>query len=196
MNTVPNRPPIFAVWLAAALGAAFGLSSLTEVQLGAQPKDRRNRLIEALENGRTAITGETWAFVDREHRPYDVTELRATLTKMLANKNAQGQPALAPIVRIPAEGDQDVRWIIKQVLESGAMGIIVAAGRERRAGAEGHPIDALPAAARPRNTRTRRAGAGAGARAAPDGACRTRRTMWRAPTSGRSIRMASSSRFR
>jgi 4-hydroxy-2-oxoheptanedioate aldolase len=126
MNTVPNRPPIVAVWLAAALCAAFGLSSLTEVQLGAQPKDRRNRLIEALENGRTAITGDTWAFVDREHRPYDVTELRGTLTKMLANKNAQGQPALAPIVRIPAEGDQDVRWIIKQVLESGAMGIIVA----------------------------------------------------------------------
>ena len=44
---------------------------------------------------------------------------------MFANKNEQGQPALAPIVRIPAEGDQDVRWIIKQVLESGGMGIIV-----------------------------------------------------------------------
>lgn len=32
---------------------------------------------------------------------------------------------MAPIVRIPSEGDQDRRWIIKQVLERGAMGIIV-----------------------------------------------------------------------
>jgi 4-hydroxy-2-oxoheptanedioate aldolase len=99
---------------------------MAEQGLDAQQAARRaNRLIEALQAGRPALTGETWAFVDREHRPYDIVELRATLNKLLANKNAQGQPALAPIVRIPAEGDQDVRWIIKQVLESGAMGIIV-----------------------------------------------------------------------
>ncbi len=116
-----NRLAVFAV----VLSVLLGLCALTERSLSAQPKDRRNRLIEALEGGRSAMTGETWTFVDREHRPYDITELRATLTKLLANKNAQGQPALAPIVRIPAEGDQDVRWIIKQVLESGAMGIIV-----------------------------------------------------------------------
>ena len=90
-----------------------------------QPAIRANRLLEALESGKPAISGEAWTFVDREHRPYDITELRVTLNKLLANKNAQGQPALAPIVRIPAEGDQDVRWIIKQVLEGGAMGIIV-----------------------------------------------------------------------
>ena len=146
MKDVRKRLPGPSVWFAAVLCTILGWSALDGPSLRAQPKDRRNRLIEALENGRTAITGDTWAFVDREHRPYDVTELRATLTKMFANKNAQGQPALAPIVRIPAEGDQDVRWIIKQVLESGAMGIIVPHGRERRAGAEGHPVDALSAA--------------------------------------------------
>ncbi len=90
-----------------------------------QAAPRANRLVEALEAGKTALSADVWTFVDREHRPYDITELRATLNGLLANKNAQGQPALAPIVRIPAEGDQDVRWIIKQVLESGAMGIIV-----------------------------------------------------------------------
>jgi 4-hydroxy-2-oxoheptanedioate aldolase len=125
MNRPADRLSTVPIRLASALLAALGLWALTELQLDAQPKDRRNRLIEALESGRSAITGETWTFVDREHRPYDVTELRAALTKLFANKNAQGQPALAPIVRIPAEGDQDVRWIIKQVLESGAMGIIV-----------------------------------------------------------------------
>jgi 4-hydroxy-2-oxoheptanedioate aldolase len=106
---------VFAVWLAASDGS---LSAQ-------QPARRANRMIEALDAGKPALTGDSWVFVDREHRPYDITELRATLNKLLANKNAMGQPALAPIVRIPAEGDQDVRWLIKQVLESGAMGVIV-----------------------------------------------------------------------
>ena len=103
---------------------ALTVSSLVQQPLNAQ-KTRRNRLIETLEAGKPALTGDSWIFVDREHRPYDVTELRQTLNTMFANKNAQGQPALAPIVRVPTEGDQDVRWVIKQVLESGAMGIIV-----------------------------------------------------------------------
>jgi 4-hydroxy-2-oxoheptanedioate aldolase len=112
--------------IAAAASGLLALLTLAAPRLDAQQTPRRaNRLIESLAAGQPAMTGDTWAFVDREHRPYDIAELRATLTKMLANKNAQGQPALAPIVRIPAEGDQDVRWIIKQVLESGAMGIIV-----------------------------------------------------------------------
>jgi len=125
MTVYPKCPPVLLLWVAAFLGLVLGLSFFATPSLNAQPKDRRNRLIEALESGKPALTGDTWAFVDREHRPYDVTELRATLTKMFANKNAQGQPALAPIVRVPTEGDQEVRWIIKQVLESGAMGIIV-----------------------------------------------------------------------
>lgn len=111
---------------AAALCGAAGLWMLAGQQPAAQQSARRaNRLIETLESGKPAITGDAWTFVDREHRPYDITELRATLNKLLANKNGQGQPTLAPIVRIPAEGDQDVRWLIKQVLESGAMGVMV-----------------------------------------------------------------------
>ena len=121
----PKHPPVFLLWVAVFLALIVGLSVFTWPAVNAQPKDRRNRLIEALESGRPALTGDTWTFVDREHRPYDVSELRGALTKLFANKNAQGQPALAPIVRVPTEGDQDVRWVIKQVLESGAMGIIV-----------------------------------------------------------------------
>ena len=113
-------------WAGVLVCSAVGLWAASEPRLDAQPGTRRaNRLIEMLESGKPAMTGDSWTFVDREHRPYDIVELRATLAKLLADKNAQGQPALAPIVRVPTEGDQDVRWIIKQVLESGAMGIIV-----------------------------------------------------------------------
>lgn len=98
---------------------------LASAALSAQQPRRVNRLVEAVAAGTPAITGETWTFMDREHRPYDITELRASIGKVLDQKNAQGQPALAPIVRIPPEGDQNVRWIIKQVLESGAMGVVI-----------------------------------------------------------------------
>jgi 4-hydroxy-2-oxoheptanedioate aldolase len=111
----------------AAMAVVLSISFVSVVQrpVEAQKPRRVNRLIEMLETGKPAFTGDSWIFVDREHRPYDVTELRQTLNTMFANKNAQGQPILAPIVRVPTEGDQDVRWVIKQVLESGAMGIIV-----------------------------------------------------------------------
>lgn len=114
-------------WRVGTLCAALGIWVAAGAPIGAQSgtPSRANRLIQALEAGRPALTGESWVFVDREHRPYDITELRATLTKLLANKGPDVHPVLAPIVRIPPEGDQDVRWIIKQVLESGAMGIVV-----------------------------------------------------------------------
>ena len=112
-------------WLALAFGIV-AIGTIVAPQVDAQQKRMRaNRFIEALDAGKQALTGDTWVWVEQEHRPYDIVGLRATLEKILANKNAQGQPILAPIVRIPAEGDQNVRWIIKQVLESGAMGIIV-----------------------------------------------------------------------
>ena len=116
---------IRVTWVAVAGGVALSLLTIVEQPVEAQRTRRANRMIEALEAGQPALTGDSWVFVDREHRPYDITALRQTLTTMLAKKNAQGQPTLAPIVRVPTEGDQDVRWVIKQVLESGAMGIIV-----------------------------------------------------------------------
>jgi 4-hydroxy-2-oxoheptanedioate aldolase len=124
------------------------------------------------------MSGDSWVFVDREHRPYDITELRATLAKLLANKNAQGQPALAPIVRVPTEGDQDVRWVIKQVLESGAMGIIVPQVENAE-----QALKVIQSMRYPQLKTSKYqnppAGAGAAVQAAPDG-CRTRRITWRA----------------
>lgn len=95
------------------------------VSVGAQPQVRINRLIEALERGEPAITSDVWAFVDQEHGPYVIDQLGTRLREMAETETADGQQRLAPVVRVPTEGDQNVRWVIKQVLERGAMGIIV-----------------------------------------------------------------------
>ena len=97
------------------------------VEAQQRPK-RLNRMIEALEAGRQAISGETWAFVEQEHNHYNIVALRATLTTMLLNRNAQGQPVVAPIVQIMGstfEGENPVKWVIQQVLEAGAMGVVI-----------------------------------------------------------------------
>ena len=94
-----------------------------------QPEPNRlNRMIEALEAGKQAITGDTWIWVEQEHNPWNILATRATLTALLLNRNAQGQPVLAPIVQIPGsvfEGENPIKWMIQQVLEGGAMGVVV-----------------------------------------------------------------------
>ncbi len=87
---------------------------------------RVNRMIEALSKGQEAISGDTWEFVDFEHSPYDALAVRKNVHELLAKKNAAGQPMAAPIVRIPAYGYELAgnRWMVRQALEAGAMGII------------------------------------------------------------------------
>ena len=103
------------------------MASLVSIsaQVAAQSGVRINRLIETLEQGRPAITSETWIFIDQEHAPYVIDQLGDRLQDLATKRNERGQQSLAPIVRIPTEGDQDLRWVVKQVLERGAMGIIV-----------------------------------------------------------------------
>lgn len=110
---------------ALCLAAGFGLVSASTAADQPQPKGRMNRLIEQLESGKTAISGDAWLFVDFEHQPYSIERVQQAMTALFAKKNAQGQPEQAPIARIPAEGDQESRWIVKQVLETGALGIVI-----------------------------------------------------------------------
>ena len=85
----------------AAICAVVLLWTMSAPGVGAQQRVRANRFIEALEAGQPAMTGETWTFIDREHRPYSIDEIQSTLNKIFANKNDKGQVTLAPIVRIP-----------------------------------------------------------------------------------------------
>jgi 4-hydroxy-2-oxoheptanedioate aldolase len=125
VNPIKSSRRFVGFQLGAAICVVVALWTIAAPGVGAQPRFRANRLIEALEAGQPAMTGDTWTFIDREHRPYSIDEIQTTLNKLFANKNEKGQVTLAPIVRIPMEGDQESGWAIKQVLERGAMGIVI-----------------------------------------------------------------------
>jgi 4-hydroxy-2-oxoheptanedioate aldolase len=63
-------------------------------------------------------------FIDMEHGPYLLDRLQATLDDLGKKKKADGQFQIAPIVRIPLEGDENFRFAVKQVLDMGVMGVV------------------------------------------------------------------------
>ncbi len=111
---------ILAVMLALAAAAL-----LPETAGRAQEPVRINRVIEALENDEAAVANTHWRFVDMEHSPFSGALVQEVLAEMNEDRNAQGQMRLAPLVRIPQDGDEDFKWAIKQALDLGAMGIIL-----------------------------------------------------------------------
>ena len=105
---------------------------------------RLNGAIKALENGGTAFTtfsaptaenaqalsGAAYDAVvfEMEHGAYDIKSLRESLQYMLDRKQLVDggtlAPAVTPLVRIPPNGGEMNQWIAKQVLDSGAYGIV------------------------------------------------------------------------
>ena len=67
--------------------------------------------------------------IDMEHQPFEMAELRNFLLALTSKREVilKGnlQPNIATLVRIPADGDQPVHAMIKQVLDIGAHGIVV-----------------------------------------------------------------------
>ncbi len=110
-------------WPVAAVVVAASLLSWSHDAV-AQSKPRINPLIEALAAGGNALTPTEWTFIDMEHGPYLLDQLQATLIEMNKNRKPSGQLASAPIVRIPMDGDEDSHFAVKQVLDSGALGIV------------------------------------------------------------------------
>jgi 4-hydroxy-2-oxoheptanedioate aldolase len=118
-----RRYTILAIAIAVAVGSA-GMRSVAQ-QGGAQKAGRLNRVIEALEAGRAAVGGQDWRFIDMEHGSFSMDQLDSILTQMGKDRDASGRLKLAPLVRIPQEGDEDFRWAVKQVLDAGAFGIVL-----------------------------------------------------------------------
>jgi 4-hydroxy-2-oxoheptanedioate aldolase len=114
----PHRSrPVLLVCLLVLGGAAADVAT-------AQQRVRLNPLIAKLEQGQIAYTGGDWTFVDMEHGPYLLDRLQTILSDHGAKKRPDGGWQVAPIVRIPLEGDEPFRFAVKQVLDSGAMGIV------------------------------------------------------------------------
>ena len=105
---------------------------------------RLNKIIQALEEGKPAITTFAGPSIDNaiavssakydgvifesEHNPYDIRELRHCLQYMLNRKQILDggtlAPAVTPTVRIPPNGGEMSQWIAKQVLDIGYYGIV------------------------------------------------------------------------
>ena len=91
----------------------------------AQQRTRLNTAIEALENGRPAVAGQEWRFIDMEHAPFSSMRLESILAEMDTARDASGRLTPAPLVRIPQEGDEDFKWAVKQVLDLGVFGVVL-----------------------------------------------------------------------
>jgi len=107
---------------------------------------RLNGLIDCIENGRVASggypinfgnfddavkfagLGYDWVLVDSEHVRYDAQALEITLQFLVDRTTlASGRRPPTPLVRIPPNARERNQWIIKQVLDMGAFGVVVPA---------------------------------------------------------------------
>ncbi len=120
-----SRPAHLGIALAAA--AAIGSVAIGPSMrpLAAQSSDRLNPAIAALEQGRPALSGEEWRFFDMEHGAFQMDRLNGFLEEMAQDRDASGRLRMAPLVRIPTEGDEDFKWAIKQVLDQGVFGVLI-----------------------------------------------------------------------
>lgn len=121
MNDVNRSGP----WWAAAV--MLGLCALAlVVPVGAQSggaTGRLNPIIEQFEQGKPSFYNEQWQLTSLEHNAFMVDDLEKSM--MGARPEGSTKPRYAPIARIPHEGDQDFKHIVKQILDSGAFGIVV-----------------------------------------------------------------------
>ncbi|MGZ5803356.1 MAG: HpcH/HpaI aldolase family protein [Xanthobacteraceae bacterium] len=105
---------------------------------------RLNGVIKALESGRPAFTcfqpTEPNAAInisqskydgvvfEMEHNGYDIKSFRDSLQYMLNRKQLVSggslAPAVTPLVRIPVNGCEKAQWPAKQVLDTGAYGVV------------------------------------------------------------------------
>jgi 4-hydroxy-2-oxoheptanedioate aldolase len=115
------------------------------VSTSAQEKLHLNRTIETIADGKPVFgifSGDfslanaraladsdlDFIFIDMEHSPYDVETLQTFLLGMTDKERVleKGnlQMDVTPLVRIPMNGRENLQWLVKQVLDVGAFGIV------------------------------------------------------------------------
>jgi len=129
----------------AALLLSFACLVLHNPVAVAQEDDHLNRTIEtivdgkpafgifsgdfSLANARALATSELdFIFIDMEHTPFDLETLQTFLLGMTNKERVleKGnlQMDVTPLVRIPMNGRENLQWLVKQVLDVGAFGIV------------------------------------------------------------------------
>lgn len=115
----------FAITMTLSAIALVGALSIAPSINAADAPQHINPLIDKLQKPGVLLTPNDWAFLDYEHgKPFSVADIRADLAELGKKRTATGQLETVPIVRLPADGDEQSRWMVKQTLDSGAFGIV------------------------------------------------------------------------
>lgn len=137
-----------------AVALCLLICSLAKMVSAEEQKPRRlNKVIELLEGRRQpplgvfafnptprsgasiASSAVDFVIVDMEHAPYDPVRLEGYLLGMIDKRRIIStgslQPAVTPLVRLPANGREQVEYLIKQVLDLGVFGVVVPHVRNR-----------------------------------------------------------------
>lgn len=128
-----------------ALFTVLTVTGLASAPAMAQDNVRLNRTIETLEKGDPVFglfTGNfslanarglarsnlDYILIDMEHTAYDMEKLQEFLLgltdKAAIVSQGNAQMRTTPIVRLPANGRNDPEWMVKQILDLGAFGIM------------------------------------------------------------------------
>ena len=111
--------------LLSAVAIASTLTLVSQSGTAAEMAKHINPMVDKLIAPGVLLTPTDWAFLDYEHgKPFSVADIRADLAELDKHRAADGRLMSTPIVRLPADGDEQSRWMVKQVLDSGAMGIV------------------------------------------------------------------------
>ncbi len=126
---------------------ALGTAPAASAQIGtpASGDVRLNRSIQTLEQGGSVFglftanlslsnaqalsrSGLDYILIDMEHSPFDMETLRTFLLgltdRQAIAEQGHTQMRTTPIVRLPANGRNDPQWMVKQILDMGAFGVM------------------------------------------------------------------------
>ncbi|MFQ6004830.1 MAG: HpcH/HpaI aldolase/citrate lyase family protein [Woeseia sp.] len=138
-----RRSPLAPIRPLRLFGAS--LTAIVCIPLMAQESGHLNRAIETLEDGQPvfglftsdfsltnarALAGSDldFIFIDMEHSPFDTETLRTFLLGMTDKarilEKGSVQMDVTPLVRVPMYGREGLQFLVKQVLDVGAFGIV------------------------------------------------------------------------
>ena len=127
MNATKNGWTLgLAGWVliaAVAVSPAWPKAAAQQNASGSRRHARVNTLIERLEQG-GVVGPDVWQMIDMEHGQYLIDELQEKLDEIAKNRKPNGQLQVTPGVRIPPYGEENPSWIVKQVLDIGALAIV------------------------------------------------------------------------